>query len=215
MGILEGKFGRHPARRKGAVLGEIEAYWEALRQPDDMPYRTEIDPRGIERALRNSFILERMAPGLARIRVAGGLFSDLMGMDPRGMPVSSLLGLSAREGFRNVLEDVFRGPARARLSLNGERGFGRPALSGEMILLPLRSSKGDVTRVLGGLEIDGQIGTSPRRFGLTSSFLRSLRDEGARPMPPNEGTKGPPLSLALPRTVATGVPHLRLVVTDA
>lgn len=216
MRIFDGGLGRKPKRRTGAVLQEIEAYWEALREDRDMPLRMDVDPRGIETALRHSFILERMAPGMARIRVAGGVFSEVMGMETRGMPISTLFGPSARDGFREVLEGVFSGPARARLRLEGERGFGRPAISGEMILLPLRSSRGDVTRVLGGLEIDGQMGTTPRRFTLTSSFQKSLRGEDAQidtHGPRRAQPSGPPASL--PRTVATGVPHLRLVVTDA
>ncbi|WP_164726816.1 PAS domain-containing protein [Shimia sediminis] len=218
MRIFDGGLGRKPKRRTGAVLQEIEAYWEALREDRDMPLRMDVDPRGIETALRHSFILERMAPGMARIRVAGGVFSEVMGMETRGMPMSALFGPSARDGFRDVLEGVFSGPARARLRLEGERGFGRPAISGEMILLPLRSSRGDVTRVLGGLEIDGQMGATPRRFTLTSSFQKSLRGEDVQidthgPRRARAQPSGPPASL--PRTVATGVPHLRLVVTDA
>ncbi|WP_299355671.1 PAS domain-containing protein [uncultured Shimia sp.] len=213
MRFLDGGYGRKTGRPHGAVLREIESYWDALRDGRDMPMRLEVDPRGIEQALRHAFILERMAQGLARIRIAGGLFKEIMGMDTHGMPVSSLIGISSRDGFRDVLESVFSGPARARLSLSAERGIGRPALTGEMILLPLRSSKGDVTRVLGGLEIDRQIGGSPRRFGLTSSFQRTLRDVHAMtPSDPASARKGPPASL--PRTVSTGVPHLRLVVND-
>ena len=47
-------------------IAEVEAYWEALRGVRMMPLRSEIDPRGIERALDHTFILERIAPGLAR-----------------------------------------------------------------------------------------------------------------------------------------------------
>ena len=207
MGFFDGGLGRKPERRAGSVLREIETYWEALREDRDMPIRAEVDPRGIQRALRHAFILERMAPGMARIRVGGSLLTDVMGMDVRGMPVSSLIGTAARDSFRLVLEDVFRGPARARLCLSGERGMGRPALKGEMLLLPLRSSKGDVTRVLGGLEIEGQIGTQPRRFGLESSFLRELR-EGREEKASFTENSTPP------RTIPTKAPHLRLVVAN-
>ncbi len=207
MGFFDGGLERKPERRFGAVLREIESYWEALREDRDMPIRAEVDPRGIQRALRHAFILERMAPGMARIRVGGSLLTDVMGMDVRGMPISSLIGTAARDSFRLVLEDVFRGPARARLSLSGERGMGRPALKGEMLLLPLRSSKGDVTRVLGGLEIEGQIGTRPRRFGLESSFLRELREDSKENF---SFTENP----AVPHTIPTKAPHLRLVVAS-
>lgn len=198
-------------RRQGAALREIEAYWEALRAGRDMPRRCEVSPRGIEQALRHAFILERMAPGMARIRVAGAQLNDLLGMEPAGMPVSAFFGPSARDGFRDVLESVFQSPARARLVLEGERGMARPSLSAEMILLPMRSARGDVTRILGGLEFDGHIGARPRRFVMKSSFLRRLRDDSeiaTRPL----HRPGPPASL--PRTVATKAPHLRLVVNE-
>lgn len=207
MGFFDEVTDQRNARRAGAVLREIEAYWEALRESRDMPARSEVDPRGIQRALRHAFILERIAPGMARIRVGGTLLNDVMGMDVRGMPVSSLMGNCSRDSFRLVLEDVFRGPARAQLSLIGERGHGRPALKADVLLLPLRSSRGDVTRVLGGIEIDGQIGPRPRRFSLDSSFLRKLNGSGEE----NQGF-APPASL--PRTIPTRAPHLRLVVSD-
>lgn len=195
----------HAKRRQGAVLREIEAYWDALREDREMPHRAEVDPRGFQRSLRHSFILERMAPGHARIRIAGSLLSDIMGMEVAGMPVTSLVAPSRRSGFQKVLEEVFSGPARARLNLSAERGMGKPDLSGEMLLLPMRSTRGDVTRVLGGLEVSGHIGSRPRRFCLESSFLRELRSGQ-----PVRTTSGPPASL--PRTVATGVSYLRLVV---
>lgn len=215
MRIFDKGLGQQSKRRPRAVLQEIEAYWEALREDRDMPMRIEVDPRGIERALRHAFILERMAPGMARIRVAGGVFSDVMGMETRGMPISTLFGPEARQEFREILEGVFSGPTRVRLRLDGEKGFGRPRVRGEMILLPLRSGKGDVTRVLGGLEVDGQMGITPRRFMIGSCFQKSLR--GGESRIATHGTlsatgKGPPLSL--PRTVATSVPYLRLVVSD-
>ena len=62
-----------------------------------MPRRAEIDPRGIENALEYAFILERIAPGMARIRLAGIHLSDLMGMEVRGMPLTSFID-AARAG---------------------------------------------------------------------------------------------------------------------
>lgn len=210
--VFDGGLGGHNKKSKCNVLGEIEAYWEALRDVRDMPARSEVDPRGIEMALRHAFILERMAPGMARIRVAGSLVSDAMGMEVRGMPISALISGASRDEFRAVLEDVFHNPAKARLRLSAERGFGRPDLNAEMLLLPLRSGRGDVSRILGGMEFTGQIGSRPRRFNLTSSFLRSLRDGKELRKDQETPMFAPPASL--PRTVATGTPYLRLVVNE-
>ena len=44
------------------AIAEVRAYWEALRNGRQAPLRSEIDPRGIERALEHAFITERVAP---------------------------------------------------------------------------------------------------------------------------------------------------------
>ncbi len=72
-----------------AMLAEVRAYWEGLRVAGDLPRRDQIDPRGIAGALENTFLLERVAPGIARFRLAGMQLHDLMGMDVRGMPLSA------------------------------------------------------------------------------------------------------------------------------
>ncbi len=64
-------------------INEVEAYWYGLRSGRVVPFRSEIDPRGIERALPYTFILERIAPGLARFRLAGSHLNDLLGMSAR------------------------------------------------------------------------------------------------------------------------------------
>lgn len=74
-----------------SALNQVESYWEALRGTRMMPKRSEIDPRGIESALEYTFILERIAPGMARLRIAGSHLSDLMGMEVRGMPLTSFI----------------------------------------------------------------------------------------------------------------------------
>ena len=155
-------------------IAEVEAYWEALRGVRVIPLRSEIDPRGIERALDRTFLLERMAPGLARIRLAGATLSDLAGMEVRGMPLTSLIAVSSRDEMRAALEQLFDGPKALTLGLTGEGGIGRPALTGQMVLLPLRSDLGDITRALGCLMWYGRIGRVPRRFEINSTSYRDL-----------------------------------------
>ncbi|MCB2111761.1 MAG: PAS domain-containing protein, partial [Rhodobacteraceae bacterium] len=65
-------------------ISVVRAYWEALRAGREVPYRSEIDPRGIESALEHTFVLERIAPRIARFRLAGVHLCDLMGMEVRG-----------------------------------------------------------------------------------------------------------------------------------
>lgn len=162
-------------------LNEVDAYWEGLRAGRLVPRRSEIDPRGIERALEHAFILERVAPGIARTRIAGAHLNDLMGMDIRGMPLSALATVAARRELSETLERVFDAPAKARIALRAQDGMGKPALEGRMILLPLKSDLGDVTRLLGCLVTAGRIGRAPRRFDIVSNVVTPLLGDFADP----------------------------------
>ena len=159
------------------ALNVVEAYWESLRRGRVVPRRSDIDPRGIENALEYAFILEKIAPGLARLRIAGMHLSDLMGMEVRGMPVSAFLPPSGRTAFSETLEAITMRPAVARISLSAEDGIGKPPLEGRMLLLPLESDFGEVSRVLGCFETRGQIGRAPRRFNVIGTELRQLQAE--------------------------------------
>lgn len=155
-------------------LREVEGYWEALRAGRLVPRRSDIDPRGIERALEFAFVLERIAPGLGRLRIAGSHLTDLMGMEVRGMPLSALFTADARPALSEALEEVFAGPAKVELGLKGENGIGKPALEGRIVLLPLKSDLGDITRVLGCLVTQGQVGRAPRRFAIAETVITPL-----------------------------------------
>lgn len=150
------------------ILGGLRGYWEGLRQGRAIPSRGDVEPRGIRRALDYAFILERIAPGAARFRLAGRHLIDLMGMEVRGMPLCAFLNTSSRGRLSDVLESVFRGPQIAEMVLESPASYGRPAMSGRMLLMPLRSDLGDVTRALGCLVCEGVVGESPRRFDLIS-----------------------------------------------
>ena len=98
------------------VLQNVESYWESLRKGRPVPDRSEIDPRRIQTALSTSFILERLAPGVARFRLAGSHLNDLMGMEVRGMPLTSFFLPEARRRASASLEQVFDTPAKAWLT---------------------------------------------------------------------------------------------------
>ncbi len=215
----------HPA------IAQIEAYWEGLRGARVAPLRSEVDPRGIDRALEYAFILERIAPNVARFRLAGMHLNDLMGMEVRGMPITAFLTPDGRNRFRDTLEHVFEQPAKARIKLVGETGLGRPSLRGELLLLPLRSDLGDVSRALGCLVVEGRLGKAPHRFSIASSGIEPLMEgvpaprrrsypasdpapqrsdaleEGGEPY--GEATEAPPAEPAVSQS--SGRPYLRLV----
>lgn len=156
------------------VINQVEAYWQGLRMGRIVPQRSEIDPRGIERALEYTFVLERIAPGLARFRLNGMHLNDLLGMEVRGMPFTSFFTPTARIMVTDTLEAVFDGPQVAELTLTAERGFGKPPMDAKVILLPLRSDLGEITRIIGCLVSMGPIGRAPRRFDVADVKMKTL-----------------------------------------
>jgi hypothetical protein len=148
--------------------------WSALAAGGLPPRRAEIDPRGIEPALPDAFIAERIAPGLARFRLAGHRLAELMGMELRGLPLSALIEPDHRDAFRRLVAAVFERPAILSATVAAGWGLGRPALAGALVLLPLRDEAGAVTRLLGGLAAQGSPGRAPRRFRLDDPRLEAL-----------------------------------------
>jgi hypothetical protein len=211
---------KHPA------IAQIEGYWEALRGDRQVPLRAEVDPRGIDQALENAFILERIAPKVARFRLAGMHLNELMGMEVRGMPVTSLFEPADRASVTALLEHVFEEPAKVRLRLEAVSGtWSQSGEIGELILLPLRSDLGDISRALGCLVADDTpIGRPPHRFRVGAEEIKPLRGtvRGVRqpdyPAPETRQTEEAP---ALHESAATfedaassgasKAPHLRLV----
>lgn len=175
----------HPAR----ILEDLRSYWQSLRRGRAVPVRSDIEPRGIRRALDYAFILERVAPGAARFRLAGRHLIDLMGMEVRGMPICSLFNPPSRGRLSDVLETVFKAPQIAELHLTSVAGYARPPMTGRMLLLPLRSDLGDVTRALGCMIAQGDVGVAPRRFDLADERISAIF-EGAEVMVPSPSARG-------------------------
>ncbi|MGB3177713.1 MAG: PAS domain-containing protein [Albidovulum sp.] len=162
-------------------ISEVRGYWEALRDGRQAPFRSEIDPRGIERSLEYAFVLERVAPQVARFRLAGMHLSDLMGMEVRGMPITAFFAPNARAQLAQSVEAVFSGPNTAEILLEAETAFGKPSLQAKLLILPLRSDLGDVTRALGCLVSDGQIGRTPRRFNISECRMEPIPSGAGSP----------------------------------
>ncbi|MDO6668394.1 PAS domain-containing protein [Paracoccus sp. 1_MG-2023] len=175
--------------RPDRVLAELRDYWEGIRNGRAVPARSDVDPRGISRALDHAFILERIAPGAGRLRLAGRHLIDLMGMEVRGMPICAFVNTSSRGRFSDVLESVFKAPQMARLTFHSQGDYARPELTAQMLLLPLRSDLGDVTRALGCLIAEGEPGVAPRRFDLTGDEVMPII-EGGRTLAPSPSQIG-------------------------
>lgn len=159
-----------------AALAAFQRYWQTMRQGASVPRRSDIDPRGIEPLLANAFIVERIAPGLARLRIAGSHLTDLMGMEVRGMPISAFLEPDSRDALALHLVRLFDQPAALRLALKSAARPSAPELRGTLIMLPLRSDLGDISRALGCLVSTGGIGRGPRRFEIADASVRPLND---------------------------------------
>jgi len=157
----------HPVQGR-AVLEELELYWRDLRGARRLPVRSDVDPAQIDAALPHAFILERVAPGVGRLRVAGSALSGLLGMEARGMPLTTFFAPEARVVVADYLEKVFAGPSLIELSLFSARSLGRPRLTGRLLMMPLLGTDGTVSRALGAMFTDGMVGRAPRRFDIPS-----------------------------------------------
>ncbi|GLS87791.1 PAS domain-containing protein [Cypionkella aquatica] len=180
-------FGKRPQGKGGdsaleatAALQVVRGYWEALRSSGGLPSRAQLDPRGMADCLDKVFLIEQIAPGLARFRLAGMLLNDLMGMDLRGMPLSALFEPVARTRMAQELDQVFQAQAILQIGLEAERSIGRPALSGQMLLLPLAGVADAPKVALGCLTTEGTIGRQPRRFALSGVVREALAGAGLR-----------------------------------
>ena len=148
-------------------LNELRGYYDGLRLNGALPHRDQIEPSALGGILENTFLVERIAKGMGRFRLAGMAVQDVLGMEARHMPLTILFEPVARGQLTRVLEQVFTGPHMLDITLEAERGIGRPQLAARMILLPLRDAKGAYHQIIGGIALSGKIGRAPRRFGIT------------------------------------------------
>ncbi len=167
-------FGKTPSENQPSEpmqrnLQLVRGYWEALRRGTNLPQRGDINPRGFSGMLDKVFLIERVAQGVGRFRLSGMHLHDLLGMDPRGMPLTTMFEPAARKRLSEALETVFEAQTILQLQVEAERSIGRPALSGWMQLLPLNNDIGEQKLVLGCLLTEGIVGRQPRRFAIAQA----------------------------------------------
>ncbi|MFK7755161.1 MAG: PAS domain-containing protein [Sedimentitalea sp.] len=212
-------------------LRQAEAYWSALRNGEDMPRRSQIDPRGLQNILEYTFILERVAPSIARFRLAGAHICAITGFEVRGMPITACFTPSGRNQFSAILKDMFDQPNIAEITLIGQPYGQKSTLEARMILLPMRNDQGDVNRALGVVVAQGprMARNVPCRFDVQSATQRPVsrgplqqikppevvptpaKPVLAPPPPPESAKLETPYALA---SIPKSVPYLRLVKTD-
>jgi hypothetical protein len=147
-------------------LQGLRRYWDSMRVNGAVPRRTDIDPRNIQSLLEYALIIEKIAPGLARLRIAGQHLSDLMGMEVRGMPITSFVAPDHRDRLAHALTELFEHPAIVSMDLSAPTSLRQPAVSARLLLLPLSSDLGDVSRALGCLVSPRNVKTAPLRFNI-------------------------------------------------
>lgn len=150
------------------LIAQVQSHWRLLRGARVAPARAEIDPRPLAEALDVLFIAEIIAPGIARFRLCGQHFTALLGMEPRGMPLSVLFCPESRNDLASAVQQVAQG-ARVNLPLRAQKGLGRPGIDAMLALMPLTDQHGAMSRILGVLETHGPVGRAPRVFRLAAA----------------------------------------------
>ncbi|MGB7318548.1 MAG: PAS domain-containing protein [Planktotalea sp.] len=163
---------------------DLLAYWEALRGSRQMPARAEFDPRGIEQTLACSFVGEKVAPSVVRIRVAGSVMSEALGMDVRGMPITAFFDPASRDVLAEATRDLLGSPAMVTIDLSARRRFSLSPIRARMLLLPMSDASGQVTRLVGCLDIEGGLDKTPRRFQITSLSRKEISGDAPTPSAP-------------------------------
>ena len=154
----------------------LHGYWNELRAGRDAPYRSEIDPRRIRGALETMFILETTAEGGLRFRLAGTRLCELAGEELRGKPAETLMIFGHERELTTLARRALGEPGIGMMRLRAEhaREPGAESWGGEAILLPMRSELGEMTRILGAVNL-----TEPPRRSRGPLDLR-LRCLGSR-----------------------------------
>ena len=147
------------------ALTSLRTYWDSLRNGRIAPFRAELDPRKFEDALEHMFILEQLSPSQVRVRLAGMALCEMMGMEVRGMPPEAFIAADHRDSFGKHLRDVLDGPAVVELDLMAGDAAGG-SVPAQMLLLPLRSDFGEVTRILGCVITHGENVRAPVNFSI-------------------------------------------------
>lgn len=161
------------------MLSSLKSYWDRLRAGRVAPYRAEIDPRQFEGALENTFIVEKIAADTMRVRLAGTKVCEMMGMEVRGMEPGALIQEADRVRFERLLNVVMNEPAVVELKLAAPNRAG--TYRAKMLLMPLRSDFGDITRVIGCTSGEGDLFAAPLAF--------AIEDVAVTPVEPSQSAE--------------------------
>ena len=165
-GAYTSRFEKIGHKMSDPVLDSLRSYWENLRAGRIAPYRSEIDPREFKHALENMFILEIVGEKNIRVRLAGMKMCEMMGMEVRGMSPRAFMMPGDREKFDATILEVVEKPAVTELVMETVDYNGRSGTA-YVLMMPLRSDFGEITRILGCITDAGEMYEAPVRMRIT------------------------------------------------
>lgn len=145
----------------------VDRYWHQMAAGGTIPKRSDIDPGSIQDALEYAFLAEQLSGGHAKLRVAGGSISSVLGMEVAGMPLAVLVSPADRAAFTAHVGQVFADPVKLALRLTAPPAYGQPELQATVRLYPLLDHAGQTKQLIGTFVTTGTIGRTPRRFAVT------------------------------------------------
>ena len=160
-----------------AQLAHLQTYWRGLMRHGLPPRRGDIEPGRIGPALPGAFVLDRIAPGEARLRLAGQALFDAAGTEACGLPLSRLFESASRPRLAELVEQGFAQawPCNAPLTC------GRLGHVGGLLLLPLRGHEDAAPQMLGAL-LHGLQPGRVRRFAFAGPTSIGAPAATARPL---------------------------------
>ena len=144
----------------------VDRYWHQLAAHGVLPKRADIDPGNIQDALEYALLAEQLSGGHAKLRVAGGSISSVLGMEVAGMPLAVLVSPEDRADFTSHVACVFAEPVKLALTLTAPAAYGQPELQATLRLYPLLDHSGRARQMIGTFVTTGTIGRTPRRFAI-------------------------------------------------
>ena len=146
-----------------ATSRELFAYWNRIRGSEPAPRRTDIEPGDIRRVLPDTFILEVIAAGNQRVRLAGTRMCSLYGREIKGGNFLDLWSDEDRSTISGAAERVAEDATGIVIetALVSERDR---TVSCEFLLLPLRHGMAAHDRILGSCAVHRRpywFGTDP------------------------------------------------------
>ena len=183
---------------------QLEAYWTSLRDGGDVPMRTRIDPRGIANILPHAFMIERLSPSVASIRLAGQHLNQLVDGEARGLPFGLIYAPKARSSVATAINAVLDTPAIAQFDLRSTGEFGHMPMRARITLLPLRNPAKLVDRAIGVFVPEDAAQGRALKFELEDFDLRPVF--GPAPM-----ERPDPVEIAVMAQIGQSRPRLRIV----